>query len=275
MNAIANGILERAPAHLQTAHCSLNDSAIDCYDQPWLDLTSTHSDCTDSLDAAHNEYQHGPAQLFFYIEGRYENEGASLGCLIDQAVWAVVGGGSGQVFGNNPIWLFDSNWEDALDSAGSVAMGHLVDLFESRAWWLLKPDLDHDVLLSDGAGTAAARVAGGETLIIYTPSARTLKVDLSELTFLAENGRAWWFDPVDGSTQDLGTFPATGVHELPGARARRARDRRRRRPSRRSWRRAVLAAAQLSNAWTKRMFSRARPSWTIEMPPLRTIHSRR
>jgi hypothetical protein len=211
VNAIAEAIRERAPGHLHTAHCSRFNSAIECYDQPWLDLNTTYSDCNDSLADLRADYARLPIQSFFYFEGKYENEDSTpLGCLMDQALWATLAGGSGQVFGNNPIWLFDPGWETALNSVGSRAMSHIGRLFRSRAWFRLEPDLTGDVLVTGtGNGAAAARTADGETLLIYLPTARAFSVDLDQLS--GSQARAWWFNPQTGSSVDLGTFASSGV----------------------------------------------------------------
>jgi hypothetical protein len=209
VNAIANGIIERAPAQLHTAHCSRNNSGIDCYDEPWLDVNTTYSSCGGSFNAVRTDYARMPTQAFFFIEGTYENSGASLGCLIDQAAWAVLGGGAGHVFGNTPIWRFGTGWQGELDSPGSEAMGHLADLFASRAWFRLRPDVTGDVVVAGGSGATAGITSDGESILVYVSSARTLTIDLSLLSGV--NARSWWFDPSDGSSTDLGFSISGGL----------------------------------------------------------------
>ena len=207
VNAIANAIIAGAPHQLHSAHCSRNNSGIECYDEAWLDVNTTYSNCGGSLSAVRADYGRNPAQVFFHIEGNYENEGASLNCLIDQDAWSVLAGGVGHVFGNNPIWKFANGWENALDSDGSIAMGHLSKLFQSRAWFRLRPDTD--VVVSGGSGsTAAAVTSDGETIMVYSGSG-TLTIDVSKLA--GAEAHAWFYDPVDGSSNDLGTDLATGT----------------------------------------------------------------
>ncbi len=218
-NAIANAIRERAPAHLHTGHCSRNNSAIECYDEPWLDLNTTYSKCGVSFDAVRDDWRRTPAIPFFYLEGSYEGRSGDLGCLIDQAAWAILGGATGHVFGNDPIWLFGAGWESALSSPGSLAMQHLGDLFRSRAWFRLEPDFENALLVAGaGDGALAARTDDGESILVYAPTARTLSVDLAPLS--GEQAHGWWFDPVDGSSSDLGVFPAMGLTDFaaPGRR---------------------------------------------------------
>ena len=45
VNAIAEGIREVDPGKLFTAHCLRQKSAIDCYNEPWLDINNTYSNC--------------------------------------------------------------------------------------------------------------------------------------------------------------------------------------------------------------------------------------
>jgi hypothetical protein len=224
VNAIAEGIRERAPAHLFTAHCSRGNSALDCYDEPWLDLNSTYSECgaENTLAQVRIDYARPGPVPFFYIEGRYENEsGTSLGCLIDQFAWSVLGGAGGHVFGNNPVWLFDSGWETAsgIGSAGSQAMARVAALFRSRAWHLLLPDVNDEVLVAaSGSGAVAGRASDGQTIVVYTPSAQSLSVDLDKLS--GNEARIWWFNPTNGDLSEdvnspLGSngvvaFPAPG-----------------------------------------------------------------
>ena len=219
MNAIANGIRERAPGHIHTAHCSRNRSGIDCYAEPWLDFNTTYSNCNGSFEAVQDDRERAPAFPFFYIEGSYENESADLGCLIDQVAWPVLGGGGGHVFGNRPIWLFAAGWEAALAASGSRAMQHVGELFRSRAWFRLDPDYAGDLLVAGaGAGALAARTSDGESILVYVPTARNLSVDLAPLS--GDQAHGWWFDPVDGGSEDLGVFSATGIADFaaPGRR---------------------------------------------------------
>jgi hypothetical protein len=85
-------------------------------------------------------------------------------------------------------------------------MIHVRDLFESRAWYRLVPDATQSVLtsgLSTGDDRATAALTDDrETLIVYAPSRRTLRVNLDRLS--GTNATAWWFNPRNGSV-DAGT----------------------------------------------------------------------
>jgi hypothetical protein len=209
VNALANAIRERAPGQIHTGHCSRNNSGIECYDEPWLDINNTYSNCGGSFDATLNDYEIDPIRAFFYIEGSYEGNNATQSCLIDQHVWSVLGGSTGHVFGNDPIWRFGEDWEDALTAPGSIAMSKLSKLFLSRAWFRLEPDLTSEVLISGGGSEAiAARTSDGESVLVYLPDSGTLIIDMTEVA--GSSARAWWFTPQNGGVVDLGTFPTTG-----------------------------------------------------------------
>jgi hypothetical protein len=210
VTAIAEGIEEFAPTHLDTGHCFRGESGIDCYDLAWLDVNTTYSGCTGTLAQALDEYARIPARPFLYIEGRYEGTSAGpLGCLIDQQAWSVLGGATGHFFGHDRIWRFAADWQDHLDTPGAHAMEHLADLFLSRAWFRLVPDAGGDVLISGASTDAiAAQTSDGESILVYAPSARTVGVRLTGLA--SDSARAWWFDPATGNVSSIGVVPATG-----------------------------------------------------------------
>lgn len=216
VNAIAQGIKEVDKAHLHSAHCSRQKSAVDCYHQPWLDINTTYSDCDQTLARLAIDYQRSDVLPFIYVEGKYENEGASATCLRSQAYWTVLSGGCGHFFGNSPIWGFGAgwksagrDWKSALDSAGAGDMTRWAQLFASRPWHLLAPDVKRTVVASDTAGVAAAVSRDKSTIIAYLPSQAQVSVDLSQLS-----GRevvAWWYHPSLGRADEIGTFPSDGT----------------------------------------------------------------
>jgi hypothetical protein len=223
IDALEDGINDFENTFLRTAHDNRGYSANDRYgDRPWLDLNNTYSDCgsgstyfPDSDASAlqvREDYQLNPPRPFIYVEGRYENEGgADLRCLVSQAYWAMLGGATGQIFGNSPIWFFGFGWENALDSPGAQAMTALRELIDSRPWDELVPDYG-DAIVTAGRGAidsedyvAAASTPDGNLLVVFVPEARTIDVDLSQLS--GANVDVWSYDPTDGSVSLLGTFP--------------------------------------------------------------------
>ncbi len=127
---------------------------------------------------------------------------------------ASLSGASGHIYGNNPVWLFASGWQSALDAPGAATLQYLKSLFDSLAWWTLTPDTG-GTLLTSGVGTgsgraAAARASDGSFAVLYMPSSRTIAVNLGQLT--GPNVRARWYDPTNGtySTVSGSPFAASG-----------------------------------------------------------------
>ena len=214
VDALVAGIKANDTAHLHTADCSRQSSAADCYQEPWLDINTTYSDCLQSASRIRTDYNRRGVMPFFYIEGTYEGEGASAACVHAQAYYPILGGSTGQVFGNNPIWLFGSGWKSALNSAGAMSMMYLGNLFHSRPWDQLVPDYNHATVTA-GYGNiggdnyaAAARTSDGNTVIVYMPTKRTITVDLTRIS--GSEANAWWFNPSTGSSTLIGTYPTTG-----------------------------------------------------------------
>jgi hypothetical protein len=214
VNAIAQGIMEVDLSKLHTSHCDRQNSAIDCYNEPWLQVNNTYSDCEESAARTKNDYDRLPVIPFFYAEGTYENEGASDRCLRSQAYWSVLGGSTGHFFGNNPIWLMDPGWDDALGDAGSRSMTHFGNLFLSRPWFRLIPDYDQNVVSGDRGDindidyVAAARADNGEVIIVYFADNRTVSVDLS--TIAGPQANVWWYEPSSGDAELAEQVPAVG-----------------------------------------------------------------
>ncbi len=108
VDAVAFGIKEFDDRHLFTAGSEPEYSAIDRYkDGGWLDLNSTYT-----YGIVHqkllDDYNRVPVMPFFLLETTYEGEhNASAVQIRRQAYWAVLCGGTGQFFGNRPIWGFE------------------------------------------------------------------------------------------------------------------------------------------------------------------------
>ena len=215
---IVDGILDVDLSKLHTAHCDRQQSALDCYDKPWLNVNTTYSDCVETAIRTRTDYERSSQMAFFFVEGRYENEGASASCLRAQAYWSVLGGSTGHFFGNRPLWFFGENWERSLDKAGSRSMTHFGALFSSRRWHLLDPDYDSSVVMGD-RGTvgetdyvAAAVADDGSSVIAYLPTVRTISVDLSAVA--GQQAQTWWFKPDTGIAEDAGEFATSGIVEF-------------------------------------------------------------
>jgi hypothetical protein len=231
VRAIANGIRRFDPGALHTVHGAPWTHAVDYWArEPWLqvyNIYTAHPDAWDSIPvygAALEHFARPEWMPFFLIEGVYENEhGANEQFLRTQAYQALLSGAGGHVFGNNPIWHFDTpglgppmpvTWQEALDSPGAQSMTHLHDLLASTPWWLLEPDSDHTLLI-DGLGpkaerAVAARITDGSLAIVYLPDSREITIDLGQLA--GPDVAARWYDPAEGRSVKVAEapFPAAG-----------------------------------------------------------------
>lgn len=219
VDAVVHGIKEFDQRHILTAHCAPENSAFDQYKQDgWLDLNDTYTyQIVHSM--LQNDYDRTPTMPYVLIETTYEGEhNASAVQIRRQAYWALLSGATGQFMGNRPIWLFDPGWQAALNSAGSRDMVRLKNLFTSRSWADLIPDVKHEVVLG-GLGEfngldylTAARTQDGGTVIAYLPTARVVMLELSKIS--GKRATAWWYNPRTGNSASIGQFPTSGKREF-------------------------------------------------------------
>ena len=139
----------------------------------------------------------------------------------------------GSVFGNNPIWCFNtvnpsaavpclnrSSWQSQLGSPGSVGQSWFGKLFRSREHWKLVPDINHTVVTAGyGLGstlTTTARTRDGQTIIAYLPNGNstTLSVDMRKITSVSGQANCWWFNPSNGSIKLIGSYATTGSRDF-------------------------------------------------------------
>lgn len=121
-------------------------------------------------------------------------------------------GAVGTNFGDKN-WTFPSNWKTLMTSAGNRQGGIPRRIFESRAWWDLVPDQNHDVIIA-GYGTPVsggsnidnddyapvARTPDGSLIMLYMPTARSITVDMTKSI---NNVYAKWYDPETGITANI------------------------------------------------------------------------
>ena len=215
VRAVVQGIQQTYPNPVFTVENGRYQSGVTQYPgDSWLSLNTTYSDCTQSPQQLKTDYDRSGPIPFLFIEGKYENEGASAVCLRSQAYWSILEGAVGEVFGNNPVWGFTSGWQSALNSQGANDMTRFGKLFHSRDWSSLVPDEAHTVLTSgygdigSGSYAPAGRTGNGNTVIVYTPDQRALTIDMSKIT--GSTAKAWWYNPGTGQASAIGTFATTG-----------------------------------------------------------------
>jgi hypothetical protein len=222
LRAIPNAIRAVDPKWPQTFGGSAGTSALGFLGtaEPWLQVNDVYT-YNDLVDHAFQEYTRS-SMPFFLIESTYENNnGATEVTVRQQAYQAVLSGGTGQIMGNTPVWLFGSGWQAALNSPGARTLSYLPALLAGRAWWTLVPDITHTVLtagISAGSDySATARATDGSFVLAYLPSARSVTVDLAQLS--GPNVVARWYDPANGTYATIAgsPFAASGAHVFPSA----------------------------------------------------------
>jgi hypothetical protein len=150
-----------------------------------------------------------------------------------QAYRAVFAGACGHTYGHHSVWQFWTlqrepinfpmpTWEEAILRPGATQLVHLKNLMLSRPYLSRIPD--QEMLLSEqeippvdpgershplrAAHVRATRCAEGTYAMVYLPRAeQTVTVDLSRL---AGNVKAWWYDPRDGRSHLVGEHPNHG-----------------------------------------------------------------
>ena len=221
--------------HLHTAHSLRQRSALDDYNQSWLEVSTVYSSPGSDQSEIQNEYERSGALPFTYIEGYYENEHSITAAeWKGQALRAYLGGAKlGHIFGNCPIWSFGAatnfcdnasyTWSNRLGAAGSVSMTNIAKLIKSRAWWELDPDYANTVVTSSketGANYhATARTSDGITVMVWCPNTNRVTVDMTKVS--GNEAKCWWWSPEDNSSLLIGTYNTTGTRDFKPISARR------------------------------------------------------
>ncbi|HWY60247.1 MAG TPA: DUF4038 domain-containing protein [Terriglobales bacterium] len=220
----------------------------------WMNLNWLYFHTTNIPSGAASNYSRSPWLPPFQGEGWYENEHSLTQLqLREQGYWAVLSGaylGNGG-FGNNPLWYFNGGpdakpgeppWQSQLDSPGSRGEMYLGKLFRSREHWKLVPDMDRSVMIAGydsrsffssareslrnlvyratyrlgSASSVAARTSDGQTIIAYIPNGNqaTITIAVNEIRDPDLQAKCWWFNPREGASMLIGTFPARGIRKF-------------------------------------------------------------
>lgn len=204
---VAAGIREHDRRALMAAHCAPDTAALEFWAREgFLDVGTLYT----YQPIARQAREHASlGRPFFLLETSYEGAPRDLNPRRQraQAYHALLSGACGQVYGNVDVWHYDGPglverrlpWRTALDSEGAQGMTHLRRLFDTLPWWTLTPDASDDFLLDPpGEGQDAAVAARSNDLaVLYFPTPRTARVDLSRLRGASVAVR--WFDPVTGA----------------------------------------------------------------------------
>ena len=140
--------------------------------------------------------------------------------------WLMLSGGVGQFYGNKYTWSFADGWQSHIDTPGVDQLKIWKEFFSGFAWQDLVPDQDHafltagygtfgtvDTRVSESDYATAAVTPAGNLAMVYMPTMRAITVNLAALK---GSLRARWFDPTNGTYQDISgsPFASSGNHEF-------------------------------------------------------------
>ena len=240
MTAIARGIKDEDPNHLQTVE--LNYQASCSLDDPnWariVNLNLAYTYYATYAEVVHG-YNQSPIMPVFMGEANYEYErnhdedGGSPHVLRMQEYWSMLSGATGQLYGNKYIWRFLPGWKSHLDSPGVVQLGYMANLFKTRKWYDLVPDQKHTFVtagygrfistgppatattsrFADNNYVTAALTPDGTLGMAYLPQGGTITVAMSKLR---NHTTARWFDPTNDTFHAIAGSPFSnrGTHRF-------------------------------------------------------------
>lgn len=175
--------------------------------QSWLDFNFLYQSGSTVGSGAQRCYTQGYPLVMG--EDYYENEHSTTPQILRQEGYTGVLGGTvlGRNFGNNPIYLFTTGWQNSLNSAGSVGQQLLSKLFRSRPWQKLVPDISNTTMTAGSSGGSfCARTNDGISVIVYIPTSQTITIDMSKITDSGNQTNCNWYNPQTGVVTNIGTF---------------------------------------------------------------------
>lgn len=199
--------------------------------QPWqptainADFETVYSYAETPIRETRTAWEESPARPVLFLEGHYEQEGVGDAVLRHQTYGSFVSGASGALFGNNPLWHFDSGrelfpffgtWQQNLGSPGSADSEVAWGLITSLPWDEMVPDIRGELVTQgrgDGPAEAGARFSHTDALV-YVPTSRPVSLDLQAMdartSLVVER-----VDPRSGERACVGGFSPSSTVQLP------------------------------------------------------------
>jgi len=213
------------------------------HDEPWLDFNMIQSSATfdfRNYETVSVDYGKEPPKPTLDSEVAYEyslplrkreqqrrpGERITAWDVRRAAYWSVFAGGLGHTYGHRNLigWVrkgeeplkygADRPWFESLDSPGAQQMKHLKALIESRPMLIRVPDQSL-VVSGQGEGVhhvRATRGAGGRYAFVYIPTGAPVTIDLNRLS--GETLVAYWYEPRQGESSLIDTFPRVGRRQF-------------------------------------------------------------
>jgi len=242
--ALAKGLAEGdGGTHLVTYHPRGGQSSATWFHrEKWLDfnmIQSGHSFGNRNYDMIARDYRRRPAKPVIDGEPGYEDHPSRFnpkyGWLSARdvrrfAYCAVFAGAAGHTYGCHDIWQFwqpgrrvityvRTPWKKALQLPGAGQMQHLRRLIESRPMLARIPD--QSLIEGDARRTTeriqATRGSDGSYAFVYIAAGTPVTIRTEK--FSGRRLKAWWFDPRNGTSREIGTFarPKTRLFTPPSS----------------------------------------------------------
>jgi hypothetical protein len=242
--AMAAGITEGdGGTHLKTYHpTGVKSSSIWFHQDAWLDFNMVqtgHRILNRNYELIASDYARVPPKPVVDGESAYEGITDNLanykpGVKLIQAedvrriaYCAVFAGAAGYTYGSQGIFGYESNsksnsawgptmtFREVLDRPAGKQMQYLRDLIESRPMLARIPD--QALIVEDPMSTTeriqACRASDGSYIFVYSSTGRSFRLYLREQpildTLTGKVGRAYWYDPRQGTSTLIGEFPKT------------------------------------------------------------------
>jgi hypothetical protein len=141
------------------------------------------------------------------------------------AYWSLLAGACGHTYGNHNVWQLwqpgreaisaaRTPWLKALSHPGSIQMGYLRRLFESRPFMKLVPD--QGIIVNEvgtgGDHMRAARAEDGSFAFIYIPTGKMVAVAMNKIK--GRRVKVHWYNPRKGLSTEIGIFSGSGIEEF-------------------------------------------------------------
>jgi hypothetical protein len=238
-NAIGEGIKSVDKNHLMTFHPWGETSSSDWFHNcSWLDFNMCQTGHGQRSYAIYKrlvvrDYSLTPVKPCFDGEPRYEDHPVGwnpdvLGWFNDADVrqtlyWNLFSGAFGHTYGCHPIWqmktpereavgLVRHNWHDVLDLPGAWDLIHARRLMESRPFLSRVPDQSLIVPAYFPETDYVVATRGNGYAFVYFPTGWPAEIRLDKIG--AESVTAYWYNPGNGESKLINTFPGKGTRSF-------------------------------------------------------------
>lgn len=205
VEAVIDGLRAGGDTALAAAHAGPDSIPAQVWPSAdWMDIETIYS-YSDVHREVLERHQMELGRPLLLLESFYEGEhNTSEQSLREAAYGALLGGASGQIFGNNPIWHFsgpgiypvEQTWREALASRGAQSMTHLKMLFDGIDWWTLAPASADGPVQAEGGRLTTAVTGDRSWSISYLVDSGAVTVDRS--AFASDTLSIRWYDPSAG-----------------------------------------------------------------------------